>query len=171
MAEATLETQLEALLFVAHEPLSLERLAKLVSSDKTLVKQALKLLETRFQKSGLRLSHLDGAYRLVTAPEADDTVRRYLQAEARADLSRPALEALAIIAYRGPLTRTQLDEIRGVTSDTMIRNLLQRGLISEHGAANEPSKPMLYTVSHAFLQHFGLSSLGELPPLRPVEER
>lgn len=165
MSKPDLAAQLEALLFVANEPLPLARLAELTETEPDAVQAALAQLTANRTSSGLRLTELGGAYQLVTAPTADDTVRRYLEAETRTDLSRAALETLAIVAYRGPLTRAQLDEVRGVASDTMIRNLLQRGLITEAGRTDEPGRPQLYTVSHAFLRHFGLSSLADLPPL------
>lgn len=165
MSKLSLAAQLEALLFVANEPLPASRLAELTTSDATAVSAALSELSENLSTRGLRLTELDSAYQLVTAPEADSAVRRYLEAETRTDLTRAALETLAIIAYRGPVTRSQLDELRGVASETMIRNLLQRGLITEAGRSREPGKPLLYTVSHAFLRHFGLTSLSELPPL------
>ncbi len=165
----SLEAQLEALLFVAHEPLPLSRLAELTEAEPVAVQAALRNLKSQLAERGLIITDLDGEYRLVTAPAADGLVRRYLLAEAKIELSRAALETLAIVAYRGPVTRTQLDEIRGVASDTMVRNLLQRGLIREHGPADEPGKPMRYAVSQAFLLHFGLSSLAELPPLEEAD--
>ncbi|HSX01075.1 MAG TPA: SMC-Scp complex subunit ScpB [Candidatus Saccharimonas sp.] len=164
MSKLSLIDQLEALLFVANDPLTIERLAALTSSTEAEVATALTELGQRLGE-GLQLMQHEGTYRLVTAPAADTVVRQYLEAETRTELSRPALETLAIIAYRGPLTKAQLDELRGVASDAMLRNLLQRGLISEQGPAKAPGRPMRYGVSHAFLEHFGLSSLAELPPL------
>jgi segregation and condensation protein B len=160
-----LMTQVEALLFVANEPLSAARLAELTEQPEAAVTQALTDIEAGLAQRGWHLSQLAGRYQLVTAPAAAEVVRRYLQAESRSELSKAALEALAIIAYRGPLTRTQLEEIRGVASDTMLRNLLQRGLIREQGHAAEPGRPVRYGVSQAFLHHFGLPSLQALPPL------
>ncbi len=165
MANSSTINVLEALLFVANEPLTAGRLAQLTEQDLAEVEPALMQLEAKLANSGLQLVCHNGEYRLVTAPAATEAVRRYLQAETRSDLSKPALETLAIIAYRGPLTRTRLDDIRGVASDTMLRNLLARGLITEQGTATEPGKPTLYAVSHTFLNHFGLASLKELPPL------
>lgn len=171
MSKPDLAVQLEALLFVANEPLTIARLAGLAEAQPEAVQAALTHLAATRSGGGLRLTELNGAYQLVTAPAADAAVRRYLEAETRTDLSRPALETLAIVAYRGPVTRSQLDELRGVASDTMIRNLLQRGLITEAGRADEPGRPLLYAVSHAFLRHFGLSSLADLPPLDTAETR
>jgi segregation and condensation protein B len=167
VADLPLAHRLEALLFVATEPLTANRLATATSADTQAVERALAELAGRLT-AGIRLSHLNGRYRLVTAPDTAGVVREYLQAEAKADLTRPALETLAIIAYRGPLTKSAIEHIRGVASDTMLRNLLSRGLIAEAGKSSEPGRPMHYTVSHAFLQHFGLASLADLP--RPPED-
>lgn len=166
----SLGRQLEALLFVANEPLSLARLAELTEAEPESVQGALAALQHERADSGLRITELGGTYRLVSAPATDTVVRRYLEAETRTELSRAALESLAIIAYRGPVTKAALEELRGVASDTMVRNLLQRGLIVEAGRADEPGKPTLYAVSHSFLQHFGLTSLAELPPLEQPTE-
>jgi segregation and condensation protein B len=134
---------IQALLFAASDPLPLAPLVEASGYPEEDVRAALD----------------------ETAPTATDAVARLLQAEARSDLSRAALETLAIIAYRGPLTRESLDGIRGVGSETMIRNLLGRGLVIEHDRASEPGRPVRYHVSERFLQHVGLTSLTELPPL------
>jgi len=169
MTQNKLARELGALLFVANEPLSTEQLATFTGHDTKVVESTLTELSQTLGHTGIQLTQLHGHYRLVTAPDTDKLVRQYLEADSRSDLSKAALETLAIIAYRGPITRAALDEIRGVASDTMLRNLLQRGLIAEHGTAKQPGRPMLYAVSHSFLQHFGLSSLGELPPLEEAE--
>lgn len=168
MPKLELADQLEALLFVANDPLNLDRLADLTDTPKAEVTAGLAALAARLG-GGLQLMEHEGAYRLVTAPAAGAIVREYLEAETRTELSRPALETLAIIAYRGPITKTQLDELRGVSSDAMLRNLLQRGLVTEQTATKEPGRPVRYSVSHTFLEHFGLASLAELPPLDAPE--
>jgi segregation and condensation protein B len=160
----------EALLFVANEPLSAGRLAELTGSDEAAVTAVLTATGAGLAGRGWRLAVLHDQYQLVTAPEADAAVRHYLQAESRGELSRAALETLAIIAYRGPLTRLALEAIRGVASETMLRNLQQRGLVEEAGRASEPGRPVRYTVSHGFLQHLGLDSLAALPPLPEAAE-
>jgi len=102
---------------------------------------------------------------LVTAPEAASYVERFLGLEARTRLSRAALEALAIIAYRQPITRPEIEAIRGVSSDSVLRTLLRVGLIEEVGRASTVGRPILYGTTFEFLQHFGLRSLHELPDL------
>jgi segregation and condensation protein B len=163
-SETALDILLEAVLFTASEPLTAARLAEATGSSADAVAAALEALRGRLT-GGTRLAAAEGSYRLTTAPAAADTVRQFVEATNRQELSRPALEALAIIAYKGPITKSSLDTVRGVASDAMVRNLLARGLITEAGRSSEPGKPVLYAVSHAFLQHFGLSGTHELPPL------
>jgi segregation and condensation protein B len=170
MPDLTLAQQLEAVLFVATEPLSLERLAAATHHPPAAIEQALTELAASLQ-GGIRLSQLHGHYQLVSAPDAAALVRQFLQAEGKQDLSRPALETLAIVAYRGPLTKTAIETIRGVASDVMIRNLLARGLITESGRSSEPGRPLLYAISHEFLQHFGLTSTQDLPAIPPAEAK
>lgn len=165
MPELSLTARLQAILFVATEPLGAGRLAEAADASPEATAAALAELESTLAGSGLRLSELNGQYRLVTAPEAASTIRRFLREEANSDLSRPALETLAIVAYRGPLTKSAIEAVRGVASDTMLRNLLSRGLITEAGKSNEPGRPVLYSISQTFLQHFGLTSLRDLPPI------
>ena len=113
-----------------------------------------------------------GRIQLTTAPEFAGIVEKFLGLEATARLSRAALETMAIIAYRQPITRPGVDAIRGVNSDGVLRSLLNKGLIQETGRAEGPGRPILYAVTNDFLQHFGLSSLEELPAFdeEPVEE-
>jgi segregation and condensation protein B len=144
--------------------MSKSQLAKLVEEPPEAVAEALDILKKRLN-GGIRLAHASGTYRLVSAPVASDTVRKFLEDTSRQDLTRPALETLAIVAYRGPVTKSHIEAIRGVASETMIRNLLARDLILESGRSPEPGRPALYAVSHTFLQHFGLASTSELPPL------
>ena len=163
--ELDLPAHLQAIMFVATEPLSVKRLAEITESTPEATTEALSYLESELENTGLRLIVLDDQYRLVTAPDAAATIRRFLQSETSSELSRPALETLAIVAYRGPITKSGIESIRGVSSDTMIRNLLSRGLIAESGKSNEPGRPTLYAISHTFMQHFGLTSQQDLPPL------
>lgn len=169
MHEVALDIMLEAILFSASEPLSISAMSRITIRPSDDVKSALALVQARLT-GGIRLAHMGETYRLVTAPEATVAVREFLQDTNRQDLSRPALETLAIIAYKGPLTKSRIDEIRGVSSEAMLRNLMARALITEAGHSKEPGKPQLYGVSHTFLQHFGLTSTSELPPLPKAEK-
>ena len=107
---------------------------------------------------------------LTTAPQLAELIERFLGLESITHLSRAALETLAIIAYQQPVTRPQIDSIRGVNSDSMIKSLLNKGLILEMGRADGPGRPILYATSPEFLQHFGLNSILEMPPLANPED-
>lgn len=161
--------RLEALLFIAAEPVTSAQLATATQLPEVEVIAGLKTLSDRLKYGPLRLTQHQDHYRLVTAPAYSDDVRRLLVADAKTELSRPAMETLAIIAYQGPVTKTAIDSLRGVASDTMLRSLMQRGLIVEQGTADEPGRPPLFAVSHTFLAQVGLTGLDELPPLPTIE--
>jgi segregation and condensation protein B len=110
-----------------------------------------------------------GKVQLTSAPETAPIVERFLGLEATSRLSRAALETLAIIAYQQPVTRPEIDAIRGVNSDGVLKSLLSKGLIQEAGRAERAGRPILYQTTSDFLGYFGLSSLNELPPLAPIE--
>jgi segregation and condensation protein B len=161
----SLAAQLEALLFVATAPVTVPQLAAALDVSASVVERGLNDLEEALRGRGLRLQRHAGRLQLTTAPELASLVERFLGLEATSHLSRAALETLAIIAYQQPCTRPQVDAIRGVNSDSMMKSLLSKGLIQEAGRAEGPGRPILYATSPEFLQHFGLNSLSELPPL------
>ena len=164
--EYSLSERLEALLFVAPGPVNSARLAAALQISTTAVEAGLKKLEAAFLADrGLRLQRHRGRLQLTSAPELSADVERLLGLENRTRLSRAALETLAIVAYRRPVTRPQVDEIRGVNSDSALRSLMRSELVEETGRAKTPGRPILYTITNEFLQHFGLNSLDELPPL------
>lgn len=165
-----LVAQIEAVLFVAAGPLSLEQLASTTQRDSAEVKAALSQLKTDLAERGINLSHHDDGYRLVSAPETAGAVRRLLEDQAKAELTKPALETLSIIAYRGPISRTEVEAIRGVGSEITIRGLVSRELISISGKAKEPGRPPLYSVTPQFLDLFGLGHLEQLPPLEEAAD-
>jgi segregation and condensation protein B len=160
---------LEALLFVAPGAVPPAQLASALDLPVQEVEDGLKTLEAQFSSRGVRLQWHMGRVQLTTAPETAQLVERFLGLEASSRLSRAALETLAIIAYQQPVTRPEIDAVRGVNSDGVLKSLLSKGLISEAGRAERPGRPILYTTTSDFLGHFGLSSLTELPPLAPIE--
>jgi segregation and condensation protein B len=165
-AEYSLEASLEALLFVASGPVTLAQLAATVGKPLSIVEEALSGLDESYRElRGLSLQWHAGKVQLTTSPQFAPVVERFLGLEATSHLSRAALETLAIIAYQHQVTRPQLDSIRGVNSDGVVKSLLSKGLIQDIGRAEGPGRPILYGVTSDFLQHFGLSSLEELPPL------
>ena len=164
--------KIEAMLFVAAEPVTTVQLATALDVSPSVVERGLNELESSLTTRGLRLQRHAGRFQLTTAPQLSELIERFLGLEATTHLSRAALETLAIIAYQQPVTRPQIDSIRGVNSDSMMKSLLSKGLILESGRADGPGRPILYSTTPEFLQHFGLNSILEMPPLaRPEEER
>ena len=161
----SVSAQVESLLFVADAPVSVGRLAEALHVTPGQVERALADLEATYTIRGLRLQRDGSRVQLISAPEAAPGVERFLGLEARTRLSRAALETLAIIAYRQPITRPEIEAIRGVSSDSVLRTLLSVGLIEDVGRAPTVGRPILYGTTFEFLQHFGLRGLGELPPL------
>ena len=161
---------LEALLFAAPQPPTLTQLAVAVGLSEEDTTAALELLEARLAAGGLRLQRLGKRLQLITAPQAAPLVEQFLGLEINLRLSQAALETLAIVAYRQPITRPGIDGIRGVNSDGVMRSLLSKGLVEELGRTEGPGRPILYGVTADFLQYFGLSSLDELPPFEEQEE-
>jgi segregation and condensation protein B len=158
------EASLEALLFVAEKPLSRREIGALAGVDGATVDERLGDLEVSLRDRGLRLLSVGDRVELVTAPEAGALVARYVGADA-VRLSPASLEALAIVAYRQPVTKAAVERIRGVDSDYTMRSLLHRRLIVELGRSNAPGRPILYGTAFEFLERFGLESLDDLPPL------
>jgi segregation and condensation protein B len=164
-----LSVKLEAMLFVAAEPVTTAQLAAALDVSNSVVERGLNELNSALSSRGLRLQRHGGRVQLTTAPELAELIERFLGLEATSHLSRAALETLAIIAYQQPVTRPQIDAIRGVNSDSMMKSLLSKGLILESGRADGPGRPILYSTTPEFLQHFGLNSILEMPPLAAPE--
>ena len=156
---------LEALLFVSAESVTPAQLAVALDISLSAVEQGLTQLGGELQARGLRLQRHGGRVQLTTAPEMAELVERFLGLEATSRLSRAALETLAIVAYQQPVTRPYIEGVRGVSSDGVMKSLLAKGLVQEVGRAEGPGRPILYGTAADFLQHFGLNSLTDLPPL------
>lgn len=165
----SLIAQLEALLFAAPGAVTTVQLAAALDLPTQVVEKGLEELaadyKERNSQRGLRLQHQRGRYQLTTAPEYAGWIERLLGLEATSHLSRAGLETLAIVAYQQPVTRPQIDQIRGVSSDGVLKGLLSKGLIMETGRAEGVGRPILYGTTAEFLQYFGLNSLEELPRL------
>jgi len=168
--ELPLSVKLEAMLFVAAEPVTTAQLSAALDVAPSVIERGLNELDSALATRGLRLQRNVGRFQLTTAPQLADLIERFLGLEATTHLSRAALETLAIIAYQQPVTRPQIDAIRGVNSDSMMKSLLHKGLILESGRADGPGRPILYSTTPEFLQHFGLNSILEMPPLAKAEE-
>jgi segregation and condensation protein B len=167
--EISLSGKIEALLFVAPGDVGVSQLAAALGVTNRTIEKALSELEQIYQARGVRLQRHGGRVQMTSAPEAAEAIETFLGLEATSRLSSAALETLAIIAYQQPVTRPQVDAIRGVNSDSVIKNLLHKGLIQEVGRAEGPGRPILYSTTPEFLGHFGLASLEELPPLNMEE--
>ncbi len=168
----SLESLMESLLFVAEGPVPVARLAEALEVSQRETETALDQLTQTYKHRGLSVQRLRDKVQLTTTPAAADKVQRFLGLAATTPLSRAALETLAIIAYQQPVTRPQIEAIRGVNSDGVIKNLLSKGIIEEVGRTDGPGRPVLYATTPEFLQYFGLTSLADLPSLnldqRPV---
>ncbi len=168
--DLSLTARLEALLFVAPGTVTPSQLAAALDISSQAVEAALAELEGQYQQRGIRLQNHRGRVQLTTAPEAAPLVEHFLGLEATSRLTRAALEALSIVAFQQPATRPEIDAIRGVNSDAVLKGLLGKGLVQEVGRAETPGRPILYATTPEFLQHFGLGSLDELPALEGDEE-
>jgi segregation and condensation protein B len=167
----TLPAALESLLFVADEAAEPAQLARALGITPDEVEAQLLALDAAYRTDGrgLRLQTRNGRYQLVTAPEAANLIEIFLNLDTSARLSAPALETLAVVAYRQPVTRAQIEAVRGVDCSGVLRSLLQRGLLEEVGRLDAPGRPVLYGVTDLFMHHFGLTALHELPPLENAE--
>jgi len=163
--QINLEASIEALLFVSPSAVSTRQIADVIGVTPRVVEKALKSLGSTLKNRGIRIQKSRGGFQLTTAPEYANLVDNFLNLESTAKLSQASLETLAIIAYQQPVTRPMIDSVRGVNSDSVIKSLLSKGLIEEAGRSESPGRPILYTTSPEFLQHFGLSSLKDLPAL------
>lgn len=158
------EAQLEALLFVAEKPLARADIARLAGVDRETVDERLGDLEVSLVERGIRLVLSGDRVELTTAPDAGALIARYVGADA-VRLSPAALETLAIVAYRQPVTKAAIERIRGVDSDYTVRSLLHRRLVVEEGRTDAPGRPILYGTGFEFLERFGITSLEDLPTL------
>jgi segregation and condensation protein B len=161
---------LEALFFVSDEPLSASVLAQALEADRRTVESLCERLARDLEDrgSGLVLRNVAGGWRLFTHPDASAIVERFVLSSRQARLTKAALETLAIVAYKQPVTRHQVSAIRGVNSDGVLRALADKGLIEEAGRDEAPGRPVLFGTTPGFLERLGLASLAALPSLAPL---
>jgi segregation and condensation protein B len=160
--ETTLLQKLEAVLFYVAEPVEVAFLAKTLEVGKKEVEDALEALAVDFSERGLRIVRHEETVALVTAPELSDTIEKLIKEERERDLGRAGIETLAIIAYKGPVSKKEIEYIRGVNSQYALRNLLLRGLVEKKEGTGD-ARVVLYSITGEALQHLGLQSLSELP--------
>lgn len=164
-----LKVVIESILFVADEPVAIDALARAVGVNAAALVAALDTLAQECRQRGVRLQHSEAAVQLVTAPEAAPYVERFLGVDGEHRLSHAALETLAIVAYRQPITRSQVEAIRGVDCERALTTIKARGLVTEVGRAPRPGRPYLLGTTFRFLEHFGLERPEDLPPLPAAE--
>ncbi|HAJ05498.1 MAG TPA: SMC-Scp complex subunit ScpB [Chloroflexi bacterium] len=167
----TLENLIESLLFVAEGPVSLAQIATALDTTPKQVKLALQELEETYQQRGLQLQHIRGRVQITTKPQSSSYIEKFLGLESQQKLTTAALETLAIVAYSQPVSRPQIDGIRGVNSDSVIKNLMFKGLIEETGRSDGPGRAILYSTTSSFLQHFGISSISDMPSIDENEQK
>ncbi|NLI14870.1 MAG: SMC-Scp complex subunit ScpB [candidate division Zixibacteria bacterium] len=162
----------EALIFAAYEPITSENLAKTTNLSMESIAEIINELNNDYAAGGrsFRIEEIGGGYRMFTLPEYHHYINRAIHKEKRLSLSQASLETLAIVAYKQPVTKLELERIRGVDCDGVLRNLIARGLIRIDGRSVAPGKPMLYSTTEYFLEFFGLSSIDDLPPLPSLEQ-
>ncbi|GAB4440740.1 MAG: SMC-Scp complex subunit ScpB [Anaerolineae bacterium] len=160
-----LEQIIEGLLFVATEPVTVNHLATAIDCTPGQVEAALERWQQNSAGRGMQLQRHGTKVQLVSAPELTETIERFLGLTATAKLSTPALETLAIVAYRQPITRPQIEAIRGVNSDGVLRTLVSKGLVEEVGRLDSVGQPVLFGTTFEFLRYFGIAGLDDLPEL------
>jgi len=169
MADTTVKSVLETLLFVSEKPLLIEQAKKVLSHmSADEIRTALEEMKTEYETAnrGLRITEVAGGFRMVTAPNLLPFLKKFFAKEPRADrLSSPALETLAIIAYKQPVTRLEIESLRKVNIDGLMKTLLQKNLIRVSGRREAPGRPQVFATTRQFLEYFGLKDLSELPKI------
>lgn len=158
---------IEAILFASGEPMEIYRLSEASGVDMGTLPSMIKLLNDRYDDcgSGITIKKLDSSYQMCTREDFAEQIRAALETKRSTPLSNAAMEALTIIAYNQPVSKGFVENVRGIDSSSVINNLVEKGLVEEAGRLDVPGKPIVYRTTPVFLRSFGLSSLGELPPL------
>lgn len=170
--KSDIKSAIESMLFVSGEPLPLREISNNLELKEKNVVEILQEMTTEYEDKsrGIRLISLDEAYQLVTKSENSEFVQKLLKKNKKHSLSQASIESLAIVAYKQPITRVDIDEIRGVKSESALQRLLERDLIKDVGRLEVPGRPILYGTTDEFLRQFGLQSLNELPSLDLYED-
>lgn len=162
----------ENVLLAAGEPVTVDRLAEIFQNGvpRKELRQSLKDLEEDYAGKNLQIQEVAEGYLLCTRLEYSDWIKKYLRLDKAARLSQPALDTLSIIAYKQPITRSEVEGIRGVDSSGVIRTLLEKNIVGPAGRKKVPGRPMMYRTTRKFLEYFGLKDLGDLPTLEDFKE-
>ncbi len=162
-----IERAVEAILFATGDPVELSRIAEILDVDEPSLERIITNLRDYydFEQRGVRIVKLDNSYQMCSAPQYAEYIRKALETKKAPRLSPPLLEVLSVIAYRQPVTRAYVEQVRGVDCSYSITSLTEKGLIRESGRLDVPGKPILYRTTKDFLRVFGLESLNDLPEL------
>ena len=165
----TLLAKVEAILFTMGEAVEISRIAQAVGHDEETVRNCVRALSDRYKDEsfGVQIIELDGSFQMCTKQEMYETIISIANVPKKHVLTDVLLETLSIIAYKQPITKAEIEAIRGVNSDHSVNKLIEYGLIDEVGRKNAPGKPCLFGTSEEFLRHFGISSIDELPTITP----
>jgi len=165
-----LKNQIESLLFISNRPLNIKKLAELTERSKTEVETALETLRSEYSSAdrGIQLIQHEDKVQLTTAAESAGVVEKFLKEELTGDMTRPQLETLTIIAYRGPITKFELEQIRGVNCSLILRNLMMRGLVESSN--DKKLKTEVYNITLDFIKHLGISDIKDLPDYEKLSQ-
>lgn len=168
----TVEAIIEGVLFAAGDAVKIDRLSDIAEVDTGTLVSIVNNISDRYEteKSGLMIIRLEDSFQMCTRPEYQEYISRLKEPKKAQNLSNAALEVLAVIAYRQPVTRGQIEAIRGVSSDSLVSRLVERGLVCETGRLDAPGRPILFSTTEEFLRCFNLSSLTELPDYSVIRE-
>ncbi len=158
-----LKNKIESLLFISHKPITISEASKIIGAEKKAVEEAIKLLVEEYSEknSGILIIQIEEKFQMASSGNSSEVVSKFLKSEITGELTRPSLETLTIIAYRGPISKTELELLRGVNCSLILRNLLMRGLIE--GQDDKQLGVTRYIVTLDFLKHLGMSQISELP--------
>ena len=168
----TMKSALETMMFIWGEPLEVKDAAEVLEADKNVIRGLFRELQAEYEQEGrgIRIREVDDAFGFVTLAENDMFLRKLCTPIRVRRLSQAALEVLAIIAYRQPVTRSEIDSIRGIKSERVIDGLIDKGLIEVSGRSEGVGRPLIYSTTKEFLKKFGFSSLKDLPEVPEYEE-
>lgn len=159
---------IEALIFSSYQPISIKQIQSITDLSESEILSAINGLKTEYTSRGIDLVEVCGGYQFATKPDFAHYIKKLRKDIQSSRISQPALETLAIIAYKQPLTRIEIDQIRGVNSEGTVKSLIERRLIKIVGKKDVPGRPFLYGTTDEFLKYFGLKSLQDLPPIRDI---
>lgn len=168
----TIEAIIESVLFAAGDAVSVERLSDIVDVDTKTLKSIINNLSDKYNsdKRGIMIIQLENSFQMCTRPDYFEYISRLKETKKNQTLSNAAMEVLSIIAYRQPVTRTVIEQIRGVSSDTLVSRLVERGLVKEVGRLDAPGRPILFSTTEEFLRCFDISALTELPDYEEIRK-